>query len=70
MEIKHTIDSPILLKLIPETIEETFKNGERSASLKRMDIPHRVDDDGAIILNIDPTWKDFAEDREEDKTWV
>ncbi len=69
MKIEHTIDSPILLKLIPETSKEIFENGERSASFRQMGIPHIVEDDGSLIFNIDPAWKDFAEDRK-DKTWV
>ena len=69
MKVKHTIDSPILLKLIPETPKETIANGERSASFRRMDIDHRVGDDGSLILNIDLDWEDFAEDRE-NQEWV
>ena len=69
MKIEHTIDSPILIKLIPETSQEIFENGERSASFTRMGIPYRSEEGGALILNIDPHWKDFAEDRE-NKTWV
>ena len=68
MKVKHTIDSPILLQITPETTEEIFENGERHASMHNMKIPHRVEKDGSLIFNIDPGWKDFADDRKR-KTW-
>ena len=69
MKIKRTQDSPILLKLVPETPLETIANGERSAAFKNMKIDHRIENDGSLIVNIDPAWKDFADDRK-NKTWV
>ena len=68
MKVKHTVDSPILLKLTPETPTEAFENGERSMSMKDMKIPHGVEEDGSLIFNIDPAWKDFADDRKS-KEW-
>ena len=68
MKVMHTIDSPILLKLIPESFAEAYENGKRAHSLEGMKIPHRVEDNGALILNIDPACKDFADDREP-KNW-
>jgi hypothetical protein len=61
MIINHTVDSPILIKLTPESLKEAFENGQRAESMKRMNIPHRVESDGSLVLNIDPVWKDFAE---------
>lgn len=68
MIVKHTIDSPILLKLKPESHKEAFENGKRAQSMYGMKIPHRVEEDGSLIFNIDPAWKDFAEDMEP-KNW-
>jgi len=61
MKIKHTNDSPILLKIIPESPLEAFKNGAMAKSLKNMKIDHRVKGDGTLVLNIDPDWKAFTE---------
>lgn len=59
MKIEHTTDSPILLKLIPETPIDAFTNGERAQSFSAMGIPHKVEDGGIIVLNIDPDWPDW-----------
>lgn len=69
MEIKRTQDSPILLRLIPETPLEIIANGRRSFAFRQMKIDHRIGKDGSLILNIDPAWKDFADDRRK-KTWI
>ncbi len=68
MKVKHTIDSPILLKLTPETSKEAFENGQRAQSMTSMKIPYRVENGGSLIFNIDPAWKDFDKDRE-DRDW-
>jgi len=57
MKIKHTVDSPILLKFIPETPTEAFENGRRKASMEQMGIPHRTEEGGILIFNIDPGWR-------------
>jgi len=62
MKVEHTENSPILLKIIPETQLEVFKNGAMSESLSRMEIPHRFKKDGTLLVNVDPAgWKDFDE---------
>ena len=67
VRVKHTTDSPILLKLVPEKPMDIFENGLRSGSFKRMKIPHKVKEDGTLLINIDPDWKDFTEHDESTK---
>lgn len=61
MEIQHTMDSPILLKLVPKTPLDIFENGIRAESFLNMGIPHRVEQNGTLVLNIDPNWRDFTD---------
>jgi len=61
MKIERTTDSPILLKLIPETPLDAFKNGVMARSFSNIDIEYRVKKDGTLVVNIDPSWKDFTE---------
>ena len=65
MKVEHTSDSPILLKLIPETPLEAFKNGTMATKFSNMKIPHKVKDDATLVLNIDPNWSDFTEHGED-----
>jgi len=62
MKVQHTVDSPILLKLIPEKPVEIMENQERAKSFRQMKILHRLKDNGVLLVNIDPCgWKDFTE---------
>jgi len=65
MKVEHTSDSPILLKLIPETPLEAFENGIMAIKLLNMKIPQKVKDDATLLLNIDPTWSGFTEHGED-----
>lgn len=68
MKIELTEDSPILLKIIPETSQEVFSNGIITGKLIKMKIVHKIKENGTILLNIDPDgWKDFTEHGIENK---
>lgn len=70
MKIEITEDSPILLKLVPETSDDYFNNGVLSSNLTRMKIDFRVKDVWTLVFNIDPNYhtdfmehSDISEDR-------
>jgi len=65
MKLEITEDSPILLKLIPETQLEIFQNGHLHARLQRMKVDYRTTDKGTLIFNIDPNYPDDFTDHEE-----
>jgi len=59
MIINHTVDSPILIRLIPETPKEIIDNAKRSVSL---DSKHcKLKDSGILLINVDENWHDFKE---------
>lgn len=61
MRIELTNDSPVLIKIIPEDQNESFNNGRLSQRLNTMGIKHICqENNGALLINIDPYWKDFG----------
>jgi len=63
MKIEITTDSPILLKLTPETPQEAFNNGVLHECMMRMGLscvkPDAASDEGMVVINIDDTWSVF-----------
>lgn len=60
MKIVVTQDSPVLLKLIPETTVDGFHLGslaERLKNSKRV----KVKENGVLLVNVDSAWGDFEE---------
>ena len=65
MRIEHTPNPPILLKLIPETPLDGFRNEKLSVSLSKLEIEHKIEGSGTVVLSINSGGHTESDEHEE-----